>query len=162
MIVRPATPSDVAPMVAIYNHFVAHTTITFDEVPLDVDEMAQRLDDIQGRGFPWLVADENGALLGYAYASPWKNRSAYRYSVESSIYVGPDHARKGVGVRLYGALFPMLEARGAHAVLAGITLPNPASIGFHERFGFSKVAHLEQVGFKFGAWVDVGYWQRLL
>lgn len=108
------------------------------------------------------MAVRDGDVIGYAYASKWKGRCAYRFAVETSVYVDSSARGAGVGTVLYEALFAALRGRGIHAAIGGIALPNEASIALHERFGMKKVAHFEQVGFKFGRWIDVGYWQRLL
>ena len=114
------------------------------------------------RGLSWLVWEEDERVLGFCYASNWKARSAYRHSVESTVYVHPDYLRRGIGLRLYEALLAELRLRGIHAVIGGIALPNAASIGLHERLGFEKVAHFREVGRKFDRWIDVGYWQLCL
>jgi len=161
-LVRPAAASDAADIAAIYNHYVQHTVVTFEEEPLAPAEMARRIQAVAAASLPWFVAEEDGRLRGYAYATRWKERAAYRHSVEITLYVAHDHPRRGIGSRLYDALFPAIEARGVHVALAGIALPNEASVAIHERFGMRKVAHLEEVGFKLGRWVDVGYWQRIV
>lgn len=159
MIVRDATSADAASIARIYNPFIRDTGITFEEVELGADEMRARIEAHTGE---WLVATDGDAVVGYAYAAPWRARSAYRFSVEITVYVDPARPRRGVGSTLYGALFPRLEQRGVHAILAGIALPNDASVALHERFGMKKVAHFEQTGFKFGRWIDVGYWQKVV
>jgi L-amino acid N-acyltransferase YncA len=160
--IRPATASDGPALAALYNHYIVHTPITFEEVEVSGTEMATRVADVHAGGFPWLVATRDASLVGYAYAAPWRTRSAYRYSVEVTVYVLHQHPRRGIGTALYEALFADLRTRGVHAVMGGITLPNDASVALHERFGMTKVAHFAQVGFKFGTWHDVGYWHRLL
>lgn len=159
--IRAATASDAAAICAIYNHYVATTTISFEEQPVPEAEMARRIGDV-GAALPWLVFEQDGAVLGYAYATPWRARSAYRFSVESSVYVSRDHGRRGIASALYQALLDALAARGVHAVIGGIAQPNAASVALHEAFQFEKVAHFKQVGRKFGQWVDVAYWQRIL
>ena len=159
--IRSATAADADAICAIYNHYVRHTVVTFEEVPVEADEMRQRIADVQTL-FPWLVAEENGRLLGYAYAGRWRVRSAYRYSVESTVYLSPDCVGRGWGSQLYRELFTRLETAGIHAVMGGITPPNPASVALHEKLGFRKVAHFEAVGWKSNQWLDVGYWQRIL
>jgi phosphinothricin acetyltransferase len=161
-LLRPATADDAAAMAAIYNHYVEHTVITFEEEAVSAAEMATRLAKVTGAQLPWLLSEEHGTVLGYAYASPWHARSAYRYSVESTVYLDPRHTRRGLGTALYTALFTLLRARGLHCVIGGISLPNAASIALHEKLGMRKVAHYSEVGFKFGEWVDVGYWQAVL
>jgi phosphinothricin acetyltransferase len=111
---------------------------------------------------PWLVHEEDGRVLGFAYASRWKGRCAYRFAAESTVYVADGHARRGIGRALYTALLSDLRARGVHCVIGGIAQPNPASVALHEALGFSKVAHFREVGWKFGRWIDVGYWEVVL
>lgn len=157
---RPIAEADLEAVTAIYNHYIAHSIATFEEVAIDADEMRRRVAAVTERGLPWLVAERDGAVVGYAYATPWKQRVAYRYSVESTIYLASDHLGQGTGSRLYGELLGQLRARDdIHVIIGGISLPNEASVRLHERMGMHKVAHFEAVGFKFGTWIDVGYWQ---
>lgn len=160
--VRGATTGDEVALVAIYNHYIAESVITFEEEPLAAAEMGRRMDAARAADWPWLVATADGAVAGYAYAGPWKARSAYRRSAEVTVYVAVDRPRRGVGSALYRRLLEVLEGRGLHTLIAGIALPNEASVALHERFGFRKVAHFEEVGFKQGRFIDVGYWQRHL
>ena len=159
--IRPATSADAAAIAAIYNHYVNTTTISFEEQAVTVDEMARRIGEVQAR-LPWYVFEREGAVLAYSYATPWRVRSAYRFSVESSVYVAPDQARQGLGAQLYRTLIEDLRARGLQVAIGGIAQPNPASVGLHEALGFRKVAHFSRVGCKFGRWVDVGYWELQL
>lgn len=161
-IVRPATAADAAALARIYNHFIAHTIVTFEEEPVTAGEMARRVDEVQAASLPWLVVEAGAVVAGYAYASKWRVRRAYRFSAEVTVYLAPDQGGRGLGTALYTRLLDDLRARGVHAVLGGIALPNDASIALHEKLGFRKVAHFEQTGFKFARWIDVGYWQRLL
>lgn len=158
---RPAAAVDAACIASIYSPYVLGTAISFEEAAVGAEEMAARIVKVQASGLPWLVAEHAGTLLGYAYATPWRERSAYRYSVECSVYVDAAAAGRGLGRALYDSLFPLLLQQGCHAVMAGIVLPNEASVRLHESLGMVKVAHLREVGFKFGAWHDVGYWQRV-
>jgi L-amino acid N-acyltransferase YncA len=160
--IRNATTADAASIADIYNHYVTNTVVTFEEEPVSPAEMAGRIEEVTSASLPWLVAERGGRVLGYAYASQWKGRAAYRFTKEITVYVGQRALGQGLGSRLYTALFPILADRGIHTVLGGIALPNPASVALHEKFGLAKVAHLEEVGFKFGQWIDVGYWQRTL
>jgi phosphinothricin acetyltransferase len=180
---------DAAAIAALYAPFVTDTTVTFEEIPPDATEIARRIADVQAQGLPWLIAEETAdaragrevvsapadgdarapsdapeptALLGYAYATPWRTRRGYRFSVEVTVYVAPAAHRRGVGRALYEALFARLAAAGYHAAMAGIALPNPASVALHEALGMHQVAHFRETGFKFGRWVDVGYWERVL
>jgi L-amino acid N-acyltransferase YncA len=161
MIIRNVIPDDAHAICAIYNHYVENTVISFEEKPVSENEMKRRIREIV-RSLPWLVAEEDGRVLGYAYASPWKNRGAYRYAVESTVYLAPDAAGRGIGRRLCRELISALGRRHVHAVMACIALPNPASIGLHEKLGFERVAHFKQIGWKFDRWIDVGYWQLVL
>jgi L-amino acid N-acyltransferase YncA len=159
--IRSATAADAQAICSIYNHFILQSTVTFEETAVTPDDMAARIAAGSGR-LPFLLAELDGAVAGYAYAAPWKTRSAYRHTVESSVYVAPGFAGMGLGSRLYQALLQDLRERDVHAVLAGIALPNSASIGLHEAFGFAKVGQMREVGRKFGQWLDVGYWQLVL
>jgi phosphinothricin acetyltransferase len=158
--VRPATAADAEAIARIYGHYVANTTISFEEVAVPAAEMAQRIDEVLSASLPWLVAEQGGRLVGYAYAGKWKGRCAYRHSVETSVYVDPAFTGRGIGRQLYRALLQLLRERSIHAVIGGIALPNAASVALHESMGFSKVAHFREVGYKFGQWIDVGYWQK--
>lgn len=160
--IRPAIERDAAALCAIYNHYVAETCVTFETEPVPTGDMAARIERTVHGSLPWLNAVEQGEIAGYACAVPWRARSAYRHSVELSVYLDRRHTGRGIGTRLYGALLDEVRARGMHAVIGGVALPNAASVALHERFGFRKVAHFGQVGHKLGRWVDVGYWQLLL
>lgn len=159
--IRLATIADAAPIAAIYNHYVRTTTITFEEQAVEVEEMARRIEDV-GAKLPWYVFERDGSVIGYAYATPWRARSAYRFSVESTVYVAPEFPRLGIGSRLYKTLIEDLRSRGIQVVLGGIAQPNLASVSLHEALGFQKVAHFSRVGRKFEQWVDVGYWELQL
>ncbi|MFW5815240.1 MAG: N-acetyltransferase family protein [Wenzhouxiangella sp.] len=160
--IRQALERDAVDIAAIYNHYIEHSTATFEEQPLSPDQVAGRMHAVAAAGLPWLLAQREGAVAGYAYATPWRERTAYRHSVEVSGYVRPDQARAGAGSLLYRALIERLDRCGKHSLIGVVTLPNPASAAFHANMGFVQVAHLRQVGFKFGRWLDVGYWQKLL
>lgn len=160
--IRAATVADADAVAAIYNHYVAHTIVTFEEEAISVSEMALRIRNIAAASLPWLIAERQGEVVGYAYARPWRERRAYRFSAEITVYVVPSSTGRGVGSRLYERLLPLTQNRGIHAVIGIIALPNDASVALHEKFGLSKVAHLKEVGFKFDRWIDVGYWERIL
>lgn len=160
--IRPAAPSDAAAIAAIYNHYVTQTIATLEEEPVPAAEMTRRIAGIGAVALPWLVAEEGDRLVGYACATAWRSRSAYRFSAEVTVYLDPDHAGRGIGSLLYAELFPLLRARGIHAIMGGIALPNDASVALHEKHGLRKVAHFHEVGFKRDRWIDVGYWQRTL
>jgi phosphinothricin acetyltransferase len=159
--IRPATVSDARAIVGIYNHYIANTVVTFETELLPVEEMERRITEISA-SYLYYVAEENGKVLGYAYANKWQVRAAYRFSVESTVYLDPAQTGRGLGSQLYMVLLDELRARSFHAVIGGIALPNEASVAIHEKFGFKKVAHYPQVGWKFDRWIDVGYWELLL
>lgn len=159
--IRACRPADAAQICAIYNPYVRDTVITFEEEPVAEAEMARRITAVTAL-LPWLVWEREGAVEGYAYATPWKARSAYRFAAESTVYVSPGSFRGGIGKGLYEALIAELRARGMHCVIGGVALPNPASVALHERLGFTKVAQFLEVGWKLGRRVDVGYWELIL
>jgi len=160
--IRPVKRQDAQTLADIYNHYVKNTVITFEEDCINNNEMIKRIEKITNLDLPWLVIEENDVLLGYAYATPWKARSAYRFSVEATVYLTPKEQGKGLGTELYQALISELKQKSIHSVLGGITLPNPASVALHEKLGMTKVAHFHQVGRKFDQWLDTGYWQLTL
>lgn len=162
LIIRSALASDAADLARIYNYYVENTVITFEEEPVSAAAMAARVADVQTASLPWLVAELEGAVVGYAYASKWKVRSAYRYSVETTIYLERGREGRGLGKRLYSELLRILRGQGIHAAMGGAALPNEASVALHEKLGFERVATFRQVGFKHEKWVDVAYWQILL
>jgi phosphinothricin acetyltransferase len=159
--IRPATTADATAICAIYNHYVLETTITFEESPVTPEDMESRIRETLD-ALPWLVWEDGASIQGFAYASKWKGRCAYRHSAEVTVYLNPKSVGQRIGSWLYEALLADLRQRNFHAAIGGIALPNPASIALHERLGFRKVAHFEQVGCKFGRWIDVGYWQLLI
>lgn len=163
MNIRDVKPSDARAIAQIYNHYILETAVTFEEAVVDARDIEGRIAETRGEKLPWVVAeDDTGVVIGYAYASKWKGRCAYRYSVEVTVYLSPDHTGKGAGSALYTELFAQLAALGYHVVIGGITLPNAPSIALHEKFGMEKAGHFKEVGFKFGKWTDVGYWQGFL
>lgn len=157
--IRDAIKGDSEAIAQIYNHYIENTAISFEEKPVSGSDIQHRIENVQGAGLPWLVAVEEGGVVGYAYATQWKERSAYRFSVEVSVYLSNLMQGRGLGAKLYETLFSKLNESGLHTVIGGITLPNPASVALHEKMGMKKVAHFEKVGFKFNQWHDVGYWQ---
>jgi L-amino acid N-acyltransferase YncA len=160
--VRSAIASDAEALARIYNYYVLNTVITFEEEPVSAETMATRVADVQNASLPWLVAEVDDVVVGYAYASKWKMRSAYRYSVETTIYLEQARGGQGLGTRLYSALLSLLRGRGIHVAIGGAALPNEASVALHEKLGFERVATFRQVGFKHQKWVDVAYWQIML
>ncbi|HET7921370.1 MAG TPA: arsinothricin resistance N-acetyltransferase ArsN1 family B [Gammaproteobacteria bacterium] len=160
--IRPARTEDAGAIAAIYNHYIAHSVATFETELVTTQVMARRMTETAEAGLPWLIAQADGAPAGYTYASKWKGRQAYRYAVEVSVYLASGAMRRGWGTALYSELLARLRSLSLHTAIGGVTLPNPASVALHENFGFEKVAHFREVGFKFGQWLDVAYWQRSL
>lgn len=154
--IRPATPEDSDQIASIYNHYIANTTVTFEEAPLTSAQIETRL----ATG-TWLVSEQAGQVLGYAYASQWAERIGYRHSVETTIYLDNGHLGKGLGFELYSMLLERLRTQQLHSAVGIIGLPNPGSVALHEKLGFQKVGELKEIGSKFGEWVNVGYWQLL-
>lgn len=159
--VRPATAADAAAIAAIYAPAVTDNAASFEEAPPDAREIAARIAKVSAR-HAWLVAERAGEVLGYAYGGPHRERAAYRWSVEVSAYIRADAHRQGLARRLYTELFARLAALGYVNAYAGITLPNAASVGLHEALGFTKIGVYHGIGFKFGRWHDVGWWERRL
>lgn len=160
--IRPALPADAEDITRIYNYYILNTVITFEEQVVTSQIVVERIRQVESDSLPWLVFELSEEVIGYAYATRWKERSAYRRSVETTIYLDPAVLGAGYGSQLYNALMSDLRQRGVHAVIGGIALPNAASVRLHEKLGFHKVAHFKEVGFKFDRWVDVGYWQLTL
>lgn len=153
MLIRPVQSADAAAICAIYNHYVLHTSVNFEEQTIAAPLMAAHLAAYE---LPWLVLEEEGQLKGYAYAGACPS---YRGAVDSTIYVAPEATGRGLGPALYAALLERLRADGWHSVLAGIAMPNPPSVALHSRLGFKQIGHFEEVGRKDGRWIDVTYWQ---
>jgi len=159
--IRPVTETDAESIRDIYNYYVEHTVITFEEDLVTVDDIKQRIETVTSKN-PWLVYEQDGKILAYAYASEWKSRCAYRFSLETTIYGAKDMpSRLGIAFKLYEKLLQALDSR-VHSVVAIIALPNAGSVGLHEKLGFEKVAHFKEVGFKQDQWIDVGNWQKML
>ncbi len=159
--IRLATEADAGPIAAIYAPQVRSTTVTFESVAPSPAEMAQRIVDTLPR-WPWLVDEQDGAVVGYAYANPFAQRVCYRWSVTTTVYVRDDHWRRGVGRRLVTALLGLLAEQGFRSAYAGITLPNAASVGLHQAMGFEPVGVYRDAGHKLGRWHDVAWYQRAL
>ncbi len=158
--IRPATTGDAGEIAAFYNHYVENTVITFEEESISTAEMAARITLVTSTN-PCLVSEEQGSITGYAYASPFDSRAAYRHSVETTVYLSPEHVGRGLGSKLYRALLDDLLGREIHCAIGRIALPNDPSVALHEKFGFVKVAELREIGRKLDQWVDVGYWELL-
>jgi phosphinothricin acetyltransferase len=161
--VRPATDADIAAITAIYDHYVRTSAATFEIDPPDAAEMARRRLEIEAKRLPYVVAEVKGAVAGYAYASSYRPRFAYRFTVEDSVYIHPDYVRKGLGRKLLGAVIAGCEARGCRQMMAVIgDTANTGSIRLHENDGFRHAGTLHAVGFKFGRWVSTVLMQRQL
>ncbi|WP_293652982.1 GNAT family N-acetyltransferase [Thiolapillus sp.] len=157
MRIRDVQVGDAEILCAIYNHYIEHTTITFDEQSLQPEAFALQIEHVSQR-YPWLVIEEKGQVLGYAYASEWGSRSAFRYTVASSIYLHPEAPkRKGMGEMLYRALLSQLADRGFCRVIAAIAVPNEGSVALHKKLGFSQAGYFHAMGYKFQRWIDVIY-----
>jgi L-amino acid N-acyltransferase YncA len=159
--IRSATLDDATGIASIYNHYVQNTVITFEEEAVAKSEMAERIRQGQTVG-SWLVAEVDETLLGYTYSAPFAARSAYRKSVETSVYVAHGQRGRGHGSELYGALIDYLRDQNLHCAIGLIALPNQESVSLHEKLGFRNAGELSEVGWKFSKWVNVGYWQLLL
>jgi L-amino acid N-acyltransferase YncA len=157
--VRDVVPElDAAACLEIYASYVRDTAISFEEVVPTQAEFTERI-RAHARTHPWLVFEASSGIAGYAYASQHRSRAAYRWAADVTVYVAPGRHRHGVGRRLYSELFGRLRKQGFHVACAGITLPNPASVGLHESLGFEPVGVYRRIGWKAGAWHDVGWWQ---
>jgi L-amino acid N-acyltransferase YncA len=159
MIIRPASTSDAAAILAIYAPAVTDSVISFEEEVPTVDQIVGRM--TSRPAMPWLVAQDDerdGEIAGYAYGSQHRQRAAYRWAADCSVYLAPHYHRRGIGTLLYKALFGELRDLGYLSMYAGITLPNDASVGLHEHLGFVPVGVYRNVGFKHGRWLDVGWW----
>jgi phosphinothricin acetyltransferase len=162
MMIRLAGPADAGDIASLYAPYVTGSIVSFENQPPDETEMRSRIEN--GRPlYPWLTArDETGALLGFASATAFRARHAYRFAVETSVYLAPEAQGQGLGRRLYDRLLPLLERQGFTQAIAAISLPNPASIALHEKAGFVSAGVYRDVGFKLGGWRSVGLWQRPL
>ena len=163
-LIRPATLDDLQALTDIYNYYVVNTAITFDVRPFAVEDRRAWFDDHAGSGrYRLLVAvDPDGRRLGYATTSRWRPKASYETTLESSVYCHPDAVGRGCGTALYRALFDSIAAEDVHTIVAGVSLPNPASIKLHERFGFKPVGVFHGVGRKFDKYWDVGWFERPL
>jgi len=160
--IRHASVADAQQIAAIYNYYIKNTTITFEEIEVTAEEMGRRIENVDAAGLPWYVMEHDSQIIGYAYATKWRERSAYRFSVESTIYLKQGHTGKGFAQALYSELLDDLREKGVHVVIGGIALANVPSVSLHEKTGFQNVAQFREVGKKFDRWVDVGYWQLIL
>ena len=159
VLIRPATVEDSVAVAAIYAPFVTGSTATFEEVPPGAADVARRIAG-DGRPYPWLVAEADGALLGYASSGPFRMRSAYRWSVETGVYVAEAAQRRGVARALLERMIGALTDAGFVTAIASISLPNGPSVALHEAAGYRLAGKIRAPGYKLGEWVDIGYWQR--
>lgn len=162
IMIRDARTEDAQRIAEIYNPYILNTVITFEEIPVGADEIAKRIENVNLKGLPWIVSEIDDRIIGYAYASLWRTRAAYRYTVETTVYIDQNYRGKGYGKQLYSALIERLRQSDIHTAIAVIALPNDESVGLHEGLGFKKVAQFHEVGFKFDRWIDDGFWELLL
>ncbi|MBX3194531.1 MAG: N-acetyltransferase family protein [Schumannella sp.] len=162
--IRDAVATDLPHVREIYNHYVANSTVTFDEEATTLAELRAKFRQVEKLGYPWLIAESpGGQVLGYAYVTPWRQRAAYRFTVENAIYLGPASTGKGLGAALMSELLARSKAAGIKEVIAVIADKGAeASIRMHERFGFRQIGHMGRVGFKFGRWLGTVLLQKSL
>lgn len=159
--IRPVKPSDIKAITEIYNHYILNSVASFETETLSYETMKKRIIEISSN-FPYYVCEINGDIAGYCYAHPWKERAAYKYTLETTIYIAPYHLHKGIGYRLMKELINSCKEQGFHSLIACITGNNNASIALHEKLEFKKVSHFEQVGYKHNQILDVVDYQLLL
>jgi len=156
--IRNVQIEDAQELLDIYNYYVVNTVITFDLEALSLDAFKEKITTVS-TDYPFIVYEENSEILGYAYGSKFRPKPAYNNTVESTVYLKHGTQGKQIGSKLYNELLFLLKQKNVHVVLGVLTLPNEASVKLHEKFGFKEVAHLKEVGLKFGEWQDVGFWQ---
>ncbi|MDR1810401.1 MAG: GNAT family N-acetyltransferase [Prevotella sp.] len=159
---RNATPEDAGRIAEIYNHYIENTVITFEDTAVTAAIMADRIAQIQEKGRPFIVYEENGETLGYAYASTWRARPAFNITLETSVYIDVKHLGQGIGSRLYAQLIERTRAIGIHSLIGVIALPNDVSRRLHQKTGFDLIGNFRKTGQKFGRLVDVEFWQLRL
>ena len=160
--IREVCVRDAQEIVDIYNYYIENTNITFEESILSAEDMKQRIEEKLEHNNPWIVYEENGKVIGYAYLGTWRDRSAYRFSKESSVYVKEDMKGNGIGTLLYKELIKLAKERGIHAIIASITCPNELSFKLHEKLGFEKMAEYKVVGYKNDTLLDVAFYELLI
>ena len=160
LLIRTVRDEDIPEMTALYNHFVRTTTVSFEESEVTAEQMNQRISS--PGNYTCLVAEQNGRVIGFTYASRWKERAAYSRTAETTVYLAPDQLGRGIGTALYKGLLDQLARREFHVLIAVIALPNPASAALHEKLGFRRAACFHEVGRKFNRWIDVEYWEKIL
>jgi phosphinothricin acetyltransferase len=161
MMIRPVNTADAPAICGIYNYYIVHTAISFEEEPVSTAEMEGRIRTVSVK-YPWFAWEEGGEILAYAYVNTWKERAAYRYAAELSIYVKNGKEGRGLGGKLMAHLLEAVKKTEIRALVSGITLPNERSVALHEKFGFQKIARFDQIGFKLDRWLDVGYWELII
>ena len=160
--IRTVTQNDATTIAEIYNHYVLTTSISFELEPVSPADISGRISEVLGASLPWLVIENEGQVRGYTYATKWRSRPAYRQTLETTVYVSKDQRGQGFGRAVYSRLLADLAVAGFHTAIGVIALPNEASVRLHESLGFKKAAHFLEVGYKFGKWIDSGFWQLLL
>jgi L-amino acid N-acyltransferase YncA len=158
--IRPATLYDAVAVAEIYAHYVRTSAATFELDPPPAEEIVSRMEGIRQLGLPYLVAEDAGQVIAYAYAGQFRPRAGYRFTIEDSIYIAPSHVGRGIGRRLLATLLDRGREAGARQMIGGISGENPASLALHVSFGFQRVGVLRSVGFKFDQWIDVMWMQR--
>jgi L-amino acid N-acyltransferase YncA len=159
--VRDVNIKDAKQIVDIYNYYVLNSIVTFDEIPFSEQDFKERIETISSK-YPFIVFEEDNHILGYAYANMFRQKPAYKNTVETTIYLRHDVQGRQIGSKLYIELLKTLKDQNYHAIIGGLTLPNEASVKLHEKLGFKQVAHFKEVGFKFDKWLDVGFWELIL
>ena len=157
MVIRDVNLNDAESICNIYNYYIANSICTFETDLVSPEEMSQRIIDVTNDA-KWLVLEKNGNVAGYAYAKKWHQRAAYQYTLEASVYVSKDNIGKGYAYKLYNKLFTFLQTTNCHSLIALIALPNSKSIKLHETFGFYQSGLLQEAGYKFDKWIDIGFW----
>lgn len=159
--IRNVNIQDAKQIVAIYNYYVLNSIVTFDQIPFSEQDFKERIETISSQ-YPFIVFEEDHHILGYAYANMFRQKPAYKNTVETTIYLKNDVQGRHIGSQLYTELLKILKDQNYHAIIGGLTLPNDASVRLHEKLGFKQVAHFKEVGFKFNKWLDVGFWELIL
>jgi phosphinothricin acetyltransferase len=161
MMIRSVHTADASAICGIYNYHVVNTAVSFEEAPVSVEEMKSRIQTVTAQ-YPWFVWEETGEILAYAYINAWRDRAAYRYAAELSIYVKHGWEGRGLGRKLMTCLLGSVKKTNIRILVSGITIPNDASIALHEKLGFQKVAHFKEIGYKLETWLDVGFWELII
>lgn len=159
--IRNVRPSDAQEIADIYNYYIVHTTITFETEPVTKQEMERRIKEISAN-YPYFVCEEDGNIMGYCYAHPWRTRAAFLHTLETSVYLCHEAKHHGIGIQMVKHLIDLCKVQGYHALIACITDENQDSCTFHERLGFKQVAHYEQVGWKFDRWLGLNDFELIL